>query len=97
MDLGRQWNERIKIWNDFLPKLFFTECGTCEASFFTTMEHLPYEKAAKQKFTPAPEGLAWGKKWEYGWFKFSLIIPPVISNRLPDNSKKIDGDRKSVV
>ena len=26
MDLGRQWNERIKIWNDFLPKLYFKEC-----------------------------------------------------------------------
>lgn len=102
MDLGRQWNERIKIWNDFLPKLYFKECVSisgCTAhselcseykslseseklnvSYFTTMEHLTYEQAmvefsAKGKIRPAPEGMSWGKKWEYGWFKFSLKVP----------------------
>lgn len=86
MDLGRQWNERIKIWNDFLPKLYFKECGTVSALYFTTMEHLTYEQAmaefsAKGKIRPAPEGMSWGKKWEYGWFKFSLKIPKEMAGK----------------
>ncbi len=86
MDLGRQWNERIKIWNDFLPKLYFKECGTFSALYFTTMEHFTYEQAmaefsAKGKIRPAPEGMSWGKKWEYGWFKFSLKIPKEMAGK----------------
>ena len=45
MDLGRQWNERIKIWMDKLPSFFYTECGAAPAVFFTTYDLLSLSDA----------------------------------------------------
>jgi alpha-mannosidase len=75
MDLGRQWNERLKIWIDYLPRLFYREKGTVPAVFFTTMEPLSPGQAAVHQAEPVSEGYGWGKKWQYGWFRFSLTVP----------------------
>lgn len=54
MDLGRQWNERIKIWMDKLPCFFYTECDVVPAVFFTTYDFLSLE-AAEAVFSSKPK------------------------------------------
>ncbi|MCR4940719.1 MAG: hypothetical protein K5930_11545 [Treponemataceae bacterium] len=86
MDLGRQWNERIKIWMEKLPGFFFTECGSLPAVFFTTYDFLSMEEAEAvfkgkkgasdlPKIHKALPGTKWGAKWEYAWFKYELRLP----------------------
>ena len=81
MDLGRQWNERLRVWAEQFQKHYYRQFSSVELSFFTTMDRIPAERAAQMGFIPAPEGLKWGKKWEYGWFRTSLTIPKELEGR----------------
>lgn len=81
MNIGRQWTDRLKIWADQFGKHYYTPCAALEVSFFTTMEALRFEEAAKHAFTPAPVGMKWGKKWEYGWFSTKIAIPEELAGK----------------
>lgn len=75
MNIGRQWNDRLRIWAEQFPKHYYRKYAPVPVSYFTTMEHLPFEQAAEGPFVPAPVGTKWGKKWEYGWFCTQIVIP----------------------
>ena len=75
MNIGRQWNDRLRIWAEQFPKHYYRKYAPVSVSYFTTMEHLPFEQAAEGPFVPAPVGTKWGKKWEYGWFRTQIVIP----------------------
>ena len=75
MDIGRQWNDRLRIWAEQFPKHYYRKAGVIPVSYFTTMDHIPFETAAQGHYAPAPVGMKWGKKWEYGWFKAQIVIP----------------------
>ncbi len=81
MTLGRQWDERIKIWVDYLPKFFFTPVQSVSMEYCTTMEHLSFEQAQALTYRNAPEGLPWGKKWEYGWFRFNVKLNRIAAGK----------------
>lgn len=75
MKLGRQWEERLKIWDEaFLPNIY-RSLGTVELEGFTTSEQLCLEQAAKRERQAFPRGRTWGAKWEYGWFHARLTLP----------------------
>ncbi len=95
MDLGRQWNERIKIWMDKLPCFFYTECDVVPAVFFTTYDFLSLE-AAEAVFSAKPKadngssqpkvrkalpGTPWGAKWEYAWFKYGIKLSKSVAGK----------------
>ena len=75
MNIGRQWTDRLKIWAEQFPKHYFVKQAVLPVSYFTTMDHLPFDEAADGPFRPAPVGTKWGAKWEYGWFRTALTIP----------------------
>ena len=75
MNIGRQWADRLKIWQEAFEKHYFRPWGNCALSYHTSMEHLTPEEALSQPFSPAPVGTKWGKKWEYGWFRTEITIP----------------------
>ncbi len=75
MKLGRQWEERLQIWDEAFGRNLVTWLGEVPLSGFTTMEHLDLDKAAAQNFRPFPKGTPWGAKWEYGWFRTEVILP----------------------
>ncbi len=75
MPLGRQWEDRLKLWSQQFEKHYCRKAADLELSYFTTMERLPYAQAAEGDFRPAPVGLKWGKKWEYGWFRTQVRVP----------------------
>ncbi|MDI9482696.1 MAG: glycoside hydrolase family 38 C-terminal domain-containing protein [Bacillota bacterium] len=73
---SKEWNKRIKLWISELLNHLYTELGEMEFEGFTTMEQLSYEQAVNREFYPMPKGTKWGAKWEYGWFKNSVVLPP---------------------
>lgn len=75
MKLGRQWEERLKIWDEaFLPNLY-RKLGTVSLSGFTTYNALSREEASERELYAFPEGKLWGEKWEYGWFCTRAVMP----------------------
>ncbi len=81
MNIGRQWSDRLRIWAEQFPKHYYREVAPIDLSFFTTMDHLPYEKAVNGQYVPAPIGTKWGKKWEYGWFRGEITIPQELEGK----------------
>lgn len=75
MKIGRQWDERLKMWDEAFERNLYTQLGEITLSGFTTMEQLNLKQAAQQRFRPFPQGTKWGRKWEYGWFRASVTMP----------------------
>lgn len=75
MNIGRQWEDRLRIWSEQFEKHFFIKRTALTLSCFTTMEKLAFDEAVKGQFSPVLPGARWGKKWEYGWFYARAVIP----------------------
>ncbi len=75
MKLGRQWDERLKIWDGAFGENLYTPLARLALSGFTTFEQMTLEQAKKQTFRPFPGGSSWGRKWEYGWFRTEAVLP----------------------
>ena len=74
MNIGRQWEDRLRIWAEQFPKHYVKKAAALELTGFTTMEHLAFDHAVKGRFSSAPKGMSWGKKWEYGWFHTAFTV-----------------------
>lgn len=81
MNIGRQWEDRLRIWSEQFEKHYFTVCAPLSLSVFTTMDQLAFDEAVKGRFVPAQPGTRWGKKWEYGWFHTQAVIPEVLEGK----------------
>lgn len=81
MNIGSQWNDRLKIWAEQFPKYYYRKAAALPVSYFTTMEHIPIEQAVQGHYVPAPVGMQWGRKWEYGWFRAQLVIPDDLAGK----------------
>ena len=78
MNIGRQWNDRLKIWAAQFEKHYLKQTKPLDVSWYTTMEHLPFAEAVKGDFVHLPVGTAWGKKWEYAWFHTQVVVPDAL-------------------
>lgn len=81
MNIGRQWNDRLRIWAEQFPKHYYRKHASLPVSYFTTMDHLPYADAVQGQYANAPVGTKWGKKWEYGWFRTEITIPEELDGK----------------
>ena len=81
MNIGSQWNDRLRIWAEQFPKYYYRKAAALSVSYFTTMDHIPFEHAAQGHYAPAPVGMKWGRKWEYGWFRTQLVIPEDLAGK----------------
>ena len=79
MNIGRQWEDRLRIWGEQFEKHYARKAAELEVSTFTTMEHLPFETAVQGPYSPAANGMKWGAKWEYGWFHTSFCVPEALA------------------
>lgn len=75
LTLGRQWDSRLRIWDEAFAENFYRLLGRIDAEGFTTTEFMELERARGGDFRPFPCGTRWGRKWEYGWFRCRLQIP----------------------
>ena len=62
MKIGRQWEDRLRIWSEQFEKHYFIKYAPLSLSFFTTKEKLAFDQAVKGRFSPAPPGTRWRKK-----------------------------------
>jgi len=81
MNIGRQWSDRLRIWQEAFEKHYFYPWDSCALSMCTTMDHLTLEQALALPFSPAPVGTKWGKKWEYAWFRTSVTVPDALKGK----------------
>jgi alpha-mannosidase len=81
MALSKEWGRRIEAWLEELRRHFFEPMGELELEGFVTPLRLSPEAAAKRAFAPMPVGALWGAKWEYGWFRCALELPPEAAGR----------------
>ena len=81
MNIGRQWSDRLKIWAEQFPKHYYRPFAPIGLQYFTTFDHIPFETAAQGQYASAPVGMKWGKKWEYAWFRGSIVIPEELAGK----------------
>jgi alpha-mannosidase len=75
MALTIEWQHRVELWQKALWEACYHPLGRVEFTGFTTLAHLMPNEATQRPFHAMPVGTPWGAKWEYGWFKTSIIIP----------------------
>ncbi|NIR03662.1 MAG: hypothetical protein GTN78_26295, partial [Gemmatimonadales bacterium] len=81
MATEQEWETRVALWRDELPRHFLQPLGHVPMSGFTTTERLTVTEAEAGPFVEMPVGTKWGAKWEYGWFKGALVLPPEAAGR----------------
>ena len=81
MNIGRQWEDRLRIWAEQFSKHYVKKAVALELTGFTTMDHLAFDSAVKGQFSHAPKGMPWGKKWEYGWFSTAFTVPQELEGK----------------
>ena len=81
MNIGRQWEDRLRIWAEQFPKHYVKKAAQLSLTWFPTMEHLPLADVAQGPFLPALAGMPWGQKWEYGWFHTAFTVPAELEGK----------------
>ena len=81
MQIGRQWEDRLRLWAEQFPKHYAAPVDTVAAEYFTTMDHLTFAQAAAGAYRPVRMGMKWGAKWEYGWFRASVTVPEELAGQ----------------
>jgi len=76
MTLTPEWQHRIQRWQDALWQCCYLPLDTIVLSGHTTFEHLSLEQASQREFVTIQPGAAWGRYWEYGWFRGAVTLPP---------------------
>ena len=72
---SEEYVKKIDRLRGKLPSRFYVPVGTTEFEGFFTYDRLSYEDAVKHDRQKLPQGLRWGRKWEYGWFFTQITVP----------------------
>src|SRR5450756_359080 len=81
MALTEGWKRRLEGWQKAITDSVYFPLGGIVLNGFITKEQLTPKEAVARDFKPMPVGTAWGAKWEYGWFKGSVVLPEVAQGR----------------
>lgn len=79
--LGRQWEARLKLWNEALGKRYVKPLMELDTEYFTTYDRLTLKEAMAGQYMKTPAGLKWGNKYEYGWFRTSVALPEEVKDK----------------
>ncbi len=75
MNLGRQWADRLRIWDEAFQKEIYRTAGSLRLEGFTTFERLKAGDAKGHPMEAFEPGRSWGRKWEYAWMRTRLVLP----------------------
>lgn len=73
--LSEEYIKKIDRLRGKLPLRFYAPVGATAFEGFFTYDRLSFEDAVKHDRQKLPQGLRWGRKWEYGWFFTQITIP----------------------
>lgn len=90
--LEKEWEERVGIWLNELRRDYYMPLGTVRWEGYATKEMREPEAAYESPFRPVPAGTAWGRKWEYGWFRTRMNIPENARGRRVVLFPKVGGE-----
>ncbi len=75
MALTEGWKRRLEGWQKAIIASIYQPLDSVAVGGWITKEQLTPAQALQQDFRPMPAGTPWGAKWEYGWFKTSIVLP----------------------
>ena len=81
MTLGRQWDSRLRIWDNAFLGQFYYPVELLKIEGFTTMSQLSLAQAKEEDYKEYSVGEKWGKKWEYGWFRTTVTLPETVEGQ----------------
>ena len=93
IDLGRQFTQRLRAWQEELDKQLSTPFAEVSFAGFSTREVLTPEQAENGSFSDCPVGTSWGACWEYGWFRADVTLPEDCENRRVVFFSGLDGEQ----
>ncbi len=75
MALNMEYQRKIEYFLQNIPKRMYKPIEEFGFEGFFTYDRLSLEEAMKHEKQVLPQGLEWGRKWEYGWFFTTITIP----------------------
>ena len=75
MALTHDWQMRVDAWIQAVRARIVRPLKNLPAEFATTMDHLTPTQARRLSYRPARAPMAWGRKWEYAWFRSAGSVP----------------------
>lgn len=81
MTLGRQWDSRLRIWDNAFLEQFYQPISSIAIEGFTTMSQMTLSQAKGEACQKFEVGDKWGRKWEYGWFHGTVILPKEVEGQ----------------
>lgn len=70
-----EYARKIEYYINNIPKRIYKPVQNLEFEGFFTYERLSLKDALSSPRQALPDGLEWGRKWEYGWFFTTITIP----------------------
>src|SRR5258706_9696922 len=92
MALNKEWLSRLESWRKVMPTLLYQPCENVEFEGYFTKAKLSPAEAAKGPFRKLKPGMAWGRHWEYGWFRARLRAPKSCGGQRLVLRGKLGGD-----
>ncbi len=80
MALQEEYIRKIKFLQDNLTRRMYSPLESVEFQGFFTYDRLSLQEAEAREKMPLPEGMRWGRKWEYGWFFAEVDVPQAQEN-----------------
>ncbi len=75
MAFDLEYQGKVNVLEQAMPKRMYTPIGEVEYTGFFTYDKLTLEAAKRHERMALPQGMEWGRKWEYGWFFAEITIP----------------------
>lgn len=75
MALSREYIRKIEYYIANIPRRMYKPVGELAFEGFFTYDRFRLDEAKKQERKPLPQGMSWGRKWEYGWFFSTITVP----------------------
>ncbi len=97
MALTNEWITRTRRWREGLKENFYRPLGVLDVEGFTTLRQLTPNQARSGAFKPVRPGAHWGAKWEYGWFKTTVVLPAGALNRRIELKMDVGGEGRVLV
>ena len=66
MALSREYIRKIEYYIANIPRRMYKPVGELAFEGFFTYDRFRLDEAKKQERKPLPQGMSWGRKWEYG-------------------------------
>ena len=80
MALQEEYIRKIEFLQNNLTRRMYSPLEPVRFQGFFTYDRMSLQEAEVREKMPLPEGMKWGRKWEYGWFFAEVDVPSAQEN-----------------